>query len=230
MYTQKIKEGHIPTKRNKTGRKSPNKGKKLEDIYGEEKAKEIKQKLSQQKLGELNPAKREDVKLKISNTAKINYKNGNRKLSERNSIKRGGKRLDLHDQYFRSGWEADFARILNFENIQYRYEDKINLSNNITYFPDFYLPHLDIYFEIKANNGDISKYELFKKEFPNTVIYLIKGDEFKYLSKLYSYSIEHWESKKYYFERYNKNSTKSSETTRWTLFMNYLNNEDIVQY
>ena len=74
MYTQKIKEGHIPTKRNKTGRKSPNKGKKLEDIYGEEKAKEIKQKLSQQKLGELNPAKREDVKLKISNTAKINYK------------------------------------------------------------------------------------------------------------------------------------------------------------
>lgn len=222
-YKYKIKEGHIPTKRNKTGRNSKNKGKTLEEIYGIEKANEIKLKLSKSKIGNKNPVKRQDVKDKISNTAKNNFKNGIRKLSNNSLVKKGGKRIDLNNQYFRSAWEADFARILNFEKLEYEYENKI-IINDITYFPDFYLPQYDIYFEIKANNGDTTKYNLFKEYYPNKTIYLIKGEEFKFLSKLYSYIIKNWESKKYYPERYNKNSIKSSTTTCWKLFMDYLNN------
>ena len=221
MYTHKIKEGHIPTKRNKTGRYNPNKGKTLEEMYGKEKALEIKKKLSEQKRGNKNPAKRQEVKNKISKTAKENFKNGNRKLSNNSMIKHGGKRSDLDDQYFRSAWEADFARVLNYENIEYIYEQKIILSD-CTYYPDFYLPKYNMYFEIKANNGDIAKYVKFKNE-KNEQSYIIYGKEFIFLSKLYSYKIQNWESKKYYFESYNKNS-KSPETTCWKVFLDYLKN------
>ena len=37
---------------------------------------------------------------------------------------RGGKRSDLNNQYFRSSWEANIARILNFLNIRWIYEYK----------------------------------------------------------------------------------------------------------
>lgn len=223
-YKHKVKENHIPTKRNKTGRKSNIKNKTLEEIYGKEKALQIRIKLSESKRGDKNPSKREDVRKKISNTAKENYRNGNRKISKNNSTKKGGKRVDLDNIYFRSAWEADFARILKKENINYEYEKKIIINNDITYLPDFYLKDYDIYFEIKANNGNTYKYDLFKKYYPNITIYLIKGEEFKYLSKLYSYIIPNWESKKYYPEPYKKNSIKSSTTTCWKLFIDYLNN------
>ena len=230
-YNQKIKDGHVPTKRNKTGRKSHNKGKTLEEMYGKEKAAEIKATLSLQKIGDKNPTKNIDVRKKISNTARENFLNGTRKISNNNSGKNGGIKEDL-GHYVRSGWEADFARVLINENIKYEYENtkKIKDKNNIeiSYFVDFYLPELDIYFEIKANNGNTTKYELFKQQNPNEIIYLIKGEQFKQLSKLYSYNIDNWQSKKYYPESYNKKSAQTSTTTCWTLFIKYLNNEDIV--
>ena len=86
----------------------------------------------------------------------------------------------------------------------------------------FYLPQYNIYFEIKANNGDITKYIKFKNE-KDEEAYIIYGKEFKFLSKLYSYKIKNWESKKYYYESYNKNS-KSPETTCWKIFLDYLKN------
>ena len=78
-YTQKVKEDHIPTKRNRTGRKNPSKGKTLEEIYGIEKARQIKEKLSKSKISDKNPTKKREVKDKISKTAKENFKNGKRK-------------------------------------------------------------------------------------------------------------------------------------------------------
>ena len=220
-YTQKIKEGHIPSKRNKTGRKNKNKGKTLEEMYGPEKAKQIREKLSKSKIGDKNPTKRQDVKDKISETAKKNFENGTRKLPKNNSSKKGGKRVDLDNKYFRCAWEADFARILKYENINYEYEKKIILSD-CTYYPDFFLKDLDIYIEIKANNGNAEKFIKFKKE-TNKTAYIIYGDEFKFISKLYSYKIENWESKKYYYESYNKDSI-SSETTCWKTLLDYIIN------
>lgn len=220
-YTQKVKEDHIPTKRNRTGRKNPSKGKTLEEIYGIEKARQIKEKLSKSKIGDKNPTKKQEVKDKISKTAKENFKNGKRKLSENSKIKHGGKREDLNNRYFRCSWEADFARILEYENIKYEYEKKIILSDCV-YYPDFFLKEINIYIEIKANNGNADKFMQFKNE-TNENAYIIYGDEFKFISKLYSYKIKNWESKKYYYESYNKNSI-SSETTCWKALLDYITN------
>ena len=225
-YKQIIKDGHIPTKRNRTGRKSPNKGKTYEELYGKEKSIKIKRELAEQKIGDKNPVYRQEVKDKISNTAKNNFKNGNRVLSKNNNA-HGGIRKDI-GHYVRCGWEANFARILIYENIKYEYENKkiIKDINNkdISYFPDFYLPELNIYFELKANNGNTTKYELFKIQNPNEIIYLIKGEEIKKLSRLYSHKIDNWEGRKYYPESYDRKSTISSETICWNLFIEYIKN------
>ena len=53
---------------------------------------------------------------------------------------KSGFREDLQ-QYFRSGWEANVARILTLLQIEWIYEDKVfTLSNGMRYLPDFYLP------------------------------------------------------------------------------------------
>lgn len=52
------------------------KGDKLEILYGEDKAKRIKEAIRQAKLGDKNPAKRPEVREKIREKAILRYKNG----------------------------------------------------------------------------------------------------------------------------------------------------------
>lgn len=113
---------------------------------------------------------------------------------------RGGIRPDLNC-YFRSSWEANVARILNYKNIKWEYEIKRFFFEEIvdgvaSYQPDFYLPEYNKWIEVKGWMDKKSKIrlKLFKEQFPDEYNKLILIDE-KYYTQLrdnYS-SIENWE-------------------------------------
>lgn len=131
---------------NKKNRSSLFKGKNYVERYGVEKANLIKAKISAKMIGNNNPAKLLTTKQAISKTAKYNYAHGLRQLSHNNTANRYY-RDDLQC-YMRSNWEANFARILNYYNINFQYEKPIPIilnGNNSTYFVDFYLPDYNIY-------------------------------------------------------------------------------------
>lgn len=65
----------------------------------------------------------------------------------------------------RSSWEYSTADYLTFNNIDWYYEYKtFKLTDTISYRPDFYLPKLDLYIEVKGvmKKEDLNKINLFK--------------------------------------------------------------------
>lgn len=81
---------------------------------------------------------------------------------------------------FKSSWEADFARILNFENLKWEYEPQtFTLEDGRNYTPDFRV-NGNIYIEIKnfLQEKDINRHELFAKN--NRNFYLICGYQIFY--------------------------------------------------
>ena len=83
----------------------------------------------------------------------------------------------------RSSWEVLFAQFLDLSGIKYLYEPKTFDLGYTTYTPDFYLPELDFYIEIKGYFPikTKKKLELFKKLYPNINFSILQGKE---LSKL----------------------------------------------
>ena len=65
--------------------------------------------------------------------------------------RKGGFREDLNC-FFRSTWEANFARALNFLEIKWEYENQKHrvYLGNYSYLPDFYLPENNLFIEIKG--------------------------------------------------------------------------------
>ena len=80
----------------------------------------------------------------------------------------GGKRRDISNIYFRSTFEANYARYLNFMNTKWEFEQKhLKLDDGRYYIPDFYIPKSNTIIEIKGRLSDtkgIQKYKLAKKE------------------------------------------------------------------
>lgn len=114
---------------------------------------------------------------------------------------KGGIRSDLN-KYFRSAWEANVARSLNYLHIKWEYEYKrFDFSEEkegiLSYQPDFYLPKYNKWIEVKGWMDDKSKQrlKLFKKYYPNESSNLILIDENIYnsLNKQYSEIIDNWE-------------------------------------
>jgi hypothetical protein len=69
----------------------------------------------------------------------------------------------------RSSWESKYAKYLESNNIDFKYESNaFLLSNSKHYIPDFYLTASDEYVEIKGYLSDdqSEKYELFRVEYP----------------------------------------------------------------
>jgi len=67
---------------------------------------------------------------------------------------------------FRSSWEVSFAKYLDSHNIPWVYEPKrIPLNNGHSYLPDFYLPDLDLYIEIKPEKLVTEKIQSIINEF-----------------------------------------------------------------
>lgn len=109
----------------------------------------------------------------------------------------GGKREDLNNQYFRSNWEANYARILNEQKISWEYEpETFHLSSGLTYTPDFKIGE-NKYVELKGwyDNDSKQKIELFLKEYPHLELDLIGETEYYSLRNVFKTKILNWEGK-----------------------------------
>lgn len=112
-----------------------------------------------------------------------------------NSFKGAYFRKDL-DRYFRSRWEANFARILNHYNLEWEYESKrcrFNTPYGILIL-DFYIPKFDLYIEIKGylRNECREKLNWISNE-TKINIKVIDGEVYNGISKMYSTKICNWE-------------------------------------
>ncbi|MBQ9160836.1 MAG: hypothetical protein IJ122_05890, partial [Methanobrevibacter sp.] len=75
----------------------------------------------------------------------------------------GGIRKDL-GHYVRSTFEANYARILQFENKQYEFEQHhFQCSDGSYYIPDFYIPEDNKFVEIKGRLSDSKGIKKFKE-------------------------------------------------------------------
>ena len=93
---------------------------------------------------------------------------------------RGGYREDL-GQYFRSEWEAAYARYLNANDVEWTYEPRtFEISKTMNYTPDFYLPESNEWVEVKGywDETSILKCELFEQRYPE--LSLVKIDSTNY--------------------------------------------------
>ncbi len=82
-----------------------------------------------------------------------------------------------HGYRFRSRLEARWAVFFDALGIKWEYEPEgFNLHGNIYYLPDFYVPSLDMYFEVKASEltgEEERKCELLRDETDKPVVALI---------------------------------------------------------
>ncbi len=161
-------------------------GKSFEDRMGVDKANEAKRKISKRLKG-----------IKKIDEARKNIARGN--IGKRNHNPWGygkwGYRIDLN-QFFRSTWEANIARILNFLGIEWEYEKhRIRLSD-CSFLIDFYLLELNLYIEIKGarfGNRD-RKIILLYEEQPSFPIKIIEGKAYKELTKIFRDKILLWKA------------------------------------
>jgi hypothetical protein len=123
-----------------------------------------------------------------------------------NAYGNGRYRKDLN-HYFRSNPEANFARILKYERIEYEYEVRFELFNEnkkelvCTYTLDFLMRKFNQGVEIKgyqSANGDFKnrpKILLFKKQHPEIKLKVLFADskEWKDLRMKYKSLIDTWE-------------------------------------
>lgn len=109
---------------------------------------------------------------------------------------KGGKREDLGGQYFRSMWEANFARVMNYEGKIWEYETKtFQLTSALSYTPDFLID--GVYYEIKGIESPsyIEKFALFKEIHPEIEIVVIDGTKYLEMTKKYKKLIKEWEGR-----------------------------------
>lgn len=118
---------------------------------------------------------------------------------------RRGKRADLGNVFFRSGWEANVARIFVLSGIRWDYEPhRFRFADEgddiLSYCPDFYLPDLDIWVEVKGwmDEKSIRRLEKFMDYYPEQYEKLVLIDEKKYrmLESRLSSKISTWEYKR----------------------------------
>ena len=176
-------------------------------MLGKHHTDEVKHKISQSHKIKWNN-KSDDEKAEIINRIS-NYRRKNRVYTiAENAYSRckGGFREDLN-QYFRSRWEANIARYLSFLNIKWEYEKHRFSFNEIksgilSYMPDFYLPELDVWIEVKGWMNEVSKLRLkyFEQFYSDEFKKLILVDDKKYyeIEKDFKYVVPNWENKQTY--------------------------------
>ena len=129
----------------------------------------------------------------LSRKMKQEYRTGKRTIPLCINQFRTGKRSDLGNQFFRSSWEANIARFLDYYGIEWIYEpQRFNLGNT-TYLPDFYLPVTSYFLEVKGyyrNTEWKEKIRLFRE---NHHIVVIDKKVYYQLQILFSHLIANWE-------------------------------------
>lgn len=121
---------------------------------------------------------------------------GGQATSPRAARAKAGIRLDINSScYFYSRWEANLARLLNLFDVTWVHQPKTFDLGNQKYTPDFYLPELDLYIEVKNFLAPYSKKrdERFRKAFPNLHLKLLLKEEYLNLEKTFSSLIPCWE-------------------------------------
>lgn len=128
-----------------------------------------------------------------------NWIGKNRKLVHTNlySSSRKGFREDLNNQFFRSAWEANFARLCNYFGTKWEYEEHKFFLEKIEqfYIPDFYLPEINTFVEITGQETPYKnkKINMFIESFPEyNFIHIIDKDWYKKFSPL-KHIIPQWE-------------------------------------
>lgn len=153
------------------------------------------------------PEIREMKAKKRNATMMEKYGRGNNtKLHNSYSCVRSGTREDL-GMYFRSGWEANYARYLNFLISQgqiqsWKYESKCFRFEGIkrgvlSYTPDFEVTLSDgsiEWHEVKGRMDDKSKVRIkrFAQFYPDEKFVLIDADQYKAISE-FKRLIPNWE-------------------------------------
>lgn len=78
---------------------------------------------------------------------------------------------------YKSTYEADFASFLKKRNIPFFYEGHmVRLYGDVMYVPDFYLPNVNLYIEVKGylDQRGRSKLLKFLNQYPLSLLYLDK--------------------------------------------------------
>ena len=128
----------------------------------------------------------------------------------RHGSARGGRREDLGVTYFRSSWEANYARYLNFlirlgavEKWDFEpttfWFDGVRRGTN-SYKPDFRVFYkndpIPEYIELKGwvVAKDKTKWRRMAKYHPDIKLVIIKAKEYYAIQKKWASSIQNWES------------------------------------
>ncbi len=138
---------------------------------------------------------------KLGPQPKMSIAAQNRLRSKRESLytsARGGFRSDLNC-YFRSSWEANFARILNHEGKTWSYEKTtFQLEESFSYTPDFYVSEDETFFELKGRMDEKSQrqLELMSSKFPEVKLAVIDSVKYSELRIRYKNLLnDTWEGK-----------------------------------
>lgn len=121
---------------------------------------------------------------------------GSRPTSPRAARAKAGIRSDVSPTiYFFSRWEANYARLLNYLGVKWIHQPKTFQLKTQRYTPDFYLPKLDTYIEVKNYLSDYSKNRdrQFREMHPELKLVLILKEEYLALQKEYAPKIKEWE-------------------------------------
>ncbi len=97
-----------------------------------------------------------------------------------------GKRILVGSNWMRSTYESRFAILLNQLNICWVYEPKwFDIGDSKAYLPDFFIPSLDLYVEIKGwwRDDAKEKFDAFVRLNPNINYALIMRSELESLEK-----------------------------------------------
>lgn len=97
--------------------------------------------------------------------------------------------------FFRSTWEANYARYLNSQNIKWKYETiTYNLGLGKSYTPDFILED-GTHIEIKGwlTEKGAEKIRLFQEQYPSIRLEIVDKVCYNNLKSQHQFTIENWE-------------------------------------
>ena len=176
------------------------KGKTYEEIHGEKKGKELREKKKGSRVERFGQTKADLIAKAIESGRKVWFDN----LSEEEFKRiyaggfestKYGRRKDLNNQFFRSTWEANYARILNYLNIDWQFEPKrfkLLMNEKICYYlPDFYLPKYKTFVEVKGG-GSADKFYAFREQY-FVKTFLVHATRYYRLVKIFKDKISYWE-------------------------------------
>lgn len=115
-------------------------------------------------------------------------------VPQNNAFKGNGFRKDLN-QFFRSRWEANFARILRYMRLDYDYEaNRFDLIDSV-FIPDFYLSKQNLFVEIQGflRKTKQDKLKKFSELYPNIKLFILDAQGYGKLENVYSPLIHSWE-------------------------------------